>query len=166
MNKLLLIFLMMISFISISQEIEYPRYDIDSLGQKVVVMTIEQAQKLDNDTDLLEIFNKLDMTTTEFDSVCIKTINDKNVVISSQKVLIEKLNENSQTKDSTIKALQKQVVEYQLNKTLLQDEVNNLNERLKISDKSNRKMKTRMIVGGGIGGLAIVGLIVGILLIK
>jgi len=166
MNKLLLIFLMMISFISISQEIEYPRYDIDSLGQKVVVMTIEQAQKLDNDTDLLEIFNKLDMTTTEFDSVCIKTINDKNVVISSQKVLIEKLNENSQTKDSAIKALQKQVVEYQLNKTLLQDEVNNLNERLKISDKSNRKMKTRMIVGGGIGGLAIVGLIVGILLIK
>lgn len=166
MNKLLLIFLMMISFISISQEIEYPRYDIDSLGQKVVVMTIEQAQKLDNDTDLLEIFNKLDMTTTEFDSVCIKTINDKNVVISSQKVLIEKLNENSQTKDSAIKALQKQVVEYQLNKTLLQDEVNNLTERLKISDKSNRKMKTRMIVGGGIGGLAIVGLIVGILLIK
>lgn len=166
MNKLLLIFLMMISFISISQEIEYPRYDIDSLGQKVVVMTIEQAQKLDNNTDILEIFNKLDMSTTEFDSVCIKTINDKNVVISNQKVLIEKLNENSQTKDSAIKALQKQVVEYQLNKTLLQDEVNNLTERLKISDKSNRKMKNRMIIGGGIGGLAIVGLIVGILLIK
>ena len=45
-------------FISInvfSQEIEYPRYQVDSLGQSVVVMTIEQAQTLDNNSDLLEL---------------------------------------------------------------------------------------------------------------
>ncbi len=156
-------------FISInvfSQGIDYPRYEVDSLGQTVVIMTIEQAQKLDNNSDLLELFEQLNVQIGSYDSVCVKAVNDKNVVISEQKVLIDQLNNNLETKDLTIEALQKQVTEYQLREVMFNEQLVNLNGQIDLKDKQIRKMKTKMIIGGGIGGVAIVGLIVGILLIK
>ena len=75
-------------------KIEYPRYEVDSLGQKVLVMTIEQAQSLDNSTDLLVLFQKLNAQMSDYDSVCVKVINDKDKVIASQKMEIAKLKES------------------------------------------------------------------------
>lgn len=156
-------------FVSInvfSQEIEYPRYEIDSLGQSVVVMTIEQAQKLDNNSDLLVLFEQLNVQIGSYDSICIKAVNDKNVVISEQKVLIDQLNTNIETKDSTIDALQKQITEYQVREVMYDEQLTNLNGQIDLKDKQIRKMKTKMIIGGSLGGVAIVGLIVAILLPK
>lgn len=156
-------------FISInvfSQEIEYPRYEIDSLGQSVVVMTIEQAQKLDNNSDLLVLFEQLNVQIGTYDSICIKAVNDKNVVISEQKVLIDQLNTNIETKDSTIDALQRQITEYQIREVMYDEQLTNLNNQIYLKDEQIRKMKTKMIIGGSLGGVAIIGLIVAILLPK
>ena len=164
-----LLTLLTILFISInvfSQEIEYPRYEIDSLGQSVIVMTIEQAQKIDNNSDLLILFEQLNVQIGSYDSICIKAVNDKNVVISEQKVLIDQLNINIETKDSTIEALQKQIAEYQLREVMYNDQLTNLNTQISLKDEQIRKMKTKMIIGGSLGGAAIVGLIVAILLPK
>lgn len=157
---------LIISINVFSQEIEYPRYEVDSLGQSVVVMTIEQAQTLDNNSDLLELFEQLNVQIGSYDSVCVKAVNDKNVVISEQKVLIEQLNTNIDTKDNTIEALQKQVTEYQLREVMFNDQLTNLNNQIDLKDKIIRKQKTKMIIGGTLGGAAIVGLIVAILLPK
>ena len=165
-SLLMLLIGLFISINVFSQGIEYPRYEVDSLGQSVVVMTIEQAQKLDNNSDLLELFEQLNVQIGSYDSVCVKAVNDKNVVISEQKVLIEQLNTNLETKDLTIEALQKQVTEYQLREVMFNEQLVNLNGQIDLKDKQIRKMKTKMIIGGGLGGVAIVGLIVGILLIK
>lgn len=164
-NFLILIFLI-ISTISFSQEIEYPRYDIDSLGQKVVVMTIEQVQKLDNNSELLELFEQLNSQIGSYDSVCVKTINDKNIVISEQKILIDELKNSLDTKDSAIVNLQNQVTKYQVNEVIFSEQIENLNKQIDLKDEKIRKQKTRMIIGGGIGGVSIIGLILGILLIK
>lgn len=166
--RILLTFLIGL-FVSInvfSQEIEYPRYEIDSLGQSVVVMTIEQAQKLDNNSDLLVLFDQLNVQIGSYDSICVKAVNDKNVVISEQKFLIEQLNTNIETKDSTIGALQKQITEYQVREVMYGEQLTNLNSQIDLKDEQIRKMKTKMIIGGSLGGAAIVGLIVAILLPK
>lgn len=164
-SLLVLLVGLFISLTSFSQ-IDYPRYEVDSLGQKVVVMTIEQAQKLDNNSDLLLLFEELNAQISSYDSICIKAINEKNIVISEQKVLIEQLNNSLDTKDETIHNLQKQIAEYQLREVMLNQQITNLNEQIDIKDKIIRKQKTKMIVGGTLGGAAIVGLIIGILLVK
>jgi hypothetical protein len=53
-------------------------------------MTIAQAMKLDNNTELLGLFEELGVEIN-FDRVYIKVISDKDVVISKQKVEISNL---------------------------------------------------------------------------
>ena len=146
-------------------KIDYPRFEIDSLGQQVLVMTIEQAQNLDNGTDLLVLLQKQNTQMGQYDSVCVKVINDKEQVIASQKMEIAKLKESINNKDLQIKALQGEVVSYLKKILILEDQVNN---RQQVIDEKNlqlRKMKTKMIFGGLGGGVAIIGLILGLLLI-
>jgi chromosome segregation ATPase len=164
-NLLILLFGLIISVNSFSQ-IDYPRYEVDSLGQKVVVMTIEQAQKLDNNSELLELFEQLNTQIGNYDSVCVQTINDKNRVISEQKVLIEQLKSSLDTKDTAITNLQNQVLKYQENEILFNTQITNLNDQIRIKDDKIKDQKIKMIVGGSISGVSIIGLILGILFIK
>ena len=146
-------------------KIDYPRFEIDSLGQQVLVMTIEQAQNLDNGTDLLVLLQKQNTQMGQYDSVCVKVINDKEQVIASQKMEIAKLKESINNKDLQIKALQGEVASYLKKILILEDQVDN---RQQVIDEKNlqlKKMKTKMIFGGIGGGVAIIGLILGLLLI-
>ena len=168
-NFLTLIIGMILSLSAYSQysqpKIDYPRFEIDSLGQQVLVMTIEQAQNLDNGTDLLVLLQKQNTQMGQYDSVCVKVINDKEQVIASQKMEIAKLKESINNKDLQIKALQGEVVSYLKKILILEDQVDN---RQQVIDEKNiqlRKMKTKMIVGGLGGGVAIIGLILSLLLI-
>ncbi len=147
-------------------KIEYPRYEVDSLGQKVLVMTIEQAQSLDNSTDLLVLFQKLNAQMSDYDSVCVKVVNDKDKVIASQKMEIKKLKESLVNKDEQIVSLQGEVSAYLKKIFILEAEVDN---RQQIIDEKNlqiRKMKTKMIFGGIGGGVAIIGLILGLVILN
>lgn len=168
-NFLTLIIGMILSLSAYSQysqpKIDYPRFEIDSLGQQVLVMTIEQAQNLDNGTDLLVLLQKQNTQMGQYDSVCVKVINDKEKVIASQKMEIAKLKESINNKDLQIKALQGEVASYLKKILILEDEVTN---RQKVIDEKNlqlKKMKTKMIFGGIGGGVAIIGLILGFLVI-
>ena len=80
-------------------QIDYPCYQKDSLGQSVVLLTIEQAQALDNSTDLLVLFEKLNTQLTSYDSVCIKVVADKDRVIAEQTFQIKALKDLVGVKD-------------------------------------------------------------------
>ena len=147
-------------------KIEYPRYETDSLGQQVLVMTIEQAQCLDNGTDLLVLLQKINTQMGDYDSVCVKVINDKEVVIASQKMEIKKLKESLVNKDEQIKALQGEVASYLKKILILESEVANRQQVIDEKSLQLRKMKTKMVVGGLGGGVAIIGLVLGLLLIN
>ncbi len=149
----------------VSKPIEYPKFEVDSNGEQVVVMTITQAQSLDNGTDLLLLLEKLNTQMGDYDSICIKVINDKDLVIASQKVEISKLRESLNNKDEQIKALQGEVASYLKKIMILEDQLTN---RQQVIDEKNlqiRKMKTKMIFGGIGGSVAIIGLVLGLILV-
>lgn len=169
-NFLTLIIGMIFSLSAYSQysqpKIDYPKYETDSLGHQVLVMTIEQAQSLDNGSDLLILLQKLNTQMGDYDSVCVKVINDKEQVIASQKMEIAKLKESINNKDLQIKALQGEIVSYLKKILILEEQVTN---RQQVIDEKNlqiRKMKTKMIVGGFGGAVAIVGLILGLVILN
>lgn len=156
---------LLISFNSFSQGIEYPRYEIDSLGQKVIVMTIEQAQKLDNNSDLLALFEQLDANLNDYDSLCIKVIAEKDRVIAQQDVQISQLKSMIDNKDSQIDNLQAQISDYKNKEMGYIKEIDNKNKEIDLHVDKIKKLKTKMIVGGGLGGLTIIGLVIGIILV-
>jgi uncharacterized protein (DUF3084 family) len=128
-------------------------------------MTIEQAMKLDNNSELLTLFEKLNSQLGEYDSTCIKVINDKEKVISIQTVEISKLKESLNIKDEQIASLQHRIAEYIVNIGILQDQVKNREDVISEKDKQIRGLKTKMIFGGIGSGAAIVGLILGLIFI-
>lgn len=161
----LIIINMLFSF-GLYSQISYPRYQIDSLGQKVIVMTIKQAQELDNNSDLLELYKKSNKSAMYYDSICLMIVNNKEIVINKQKILISELNNNIDIKGNEIKNLQKQVTEYQMKEGMFNDQLVNLKEQISIRDEHIRKTKNKMILGGVISGSSIIGLIVAILVSK
>ena len=153
------------SFAQYSKPIEYPKFEVDSNGQQVLVITIDQAQALDNATDLLVLLERLNTQMGDYDSICVKVINDKDKVIASQKMEIAKLKESLNNKDEQIKALQGEVASYLKKIIILEGEVSN---RQKVIDEKNlqiRNLKTKMVLGGIGGGVAIVGLVLGLILV-
>ena len=80
--KAALVFALLFLFtLTAYSQIEYPRYDKDANGQAIVMLTIEQAQALDNNTDLLFMFEKLNSQIGNYDSICLKLVNEKEKVI-------------------------------------------------------------------------------------
>jgi hypothetical protein len=167
MKKLISLLVFLVFTLTLSaQSIEYPRYEVDSLGQKVIVLTIEQAQKLDNNSDLLLLLEKYAQQIAEYDSICVKTVNDKQKVIDLQKVEIKTLKENLAIKDKEIENLQKRVNEYIIKEAFWTEQMKLKDETIEIKDKQIRGLKGKMIWGGVGGGVAIIGLILGLVLVN
>lgn len=160
-----LIFTIISTLISLSLycQIDYPKYEIDSLGQKVIVMTIEQAQSLDNSTDLIPLLKKLNMQSNSSDSICIKVVNEKDVIIAKQEVQINQQKDLLSNKDQQIQNLKQTINEYKNKESLYQQEIKNKDAEINLHLKKIKNQKLKMIVGGSVGGLAIIGLIIGIL---
>ena len=157
----LLVILMTLCFSTIfaqltKPKIEYPRYEIDSLGQKVVTMTIQQAMKLDNDSELLSLFKKQSIEMADYETLCIKVISDKDDVIAKLNISIGRLDNQLTTKDEKIVVLQNEILEYVKNNGILQEQVNNRQKSIDEKDIQLRKLKTKMFIGGGLGGMAVV----------
>jgi hypothetical protein len=167
MKKFLLIALALIStLVAFGQSIEYPRFETDSNGQQICLITIAQAQALDNNSELLSLFEKLNSQMADYDSVCVKVINDKDNVIASQKLEISNLKKSLDNKDRQIDALQGEIAGYLKKIIILEGQVENRQQMIDLKDKQIRKMKTKMIFGGVGGGVAIIGLILGLVLVN
>ena len=135
--KYIILALMMTIFSLVALSQDYPRIEIDKSGKKVVIFTIEQAQRIDND---LEIYELLKKSRIQCDSlgiasvriidalshkviICEKTISelssqyaarDRQVAIlqvqnENQKESMEILEEQKRIKDMQIKGLREDV---------------------------------------------------------
>lgn len=166
MKRILTILFFLIFSLSAYSQIEYPRFEIDSLGQKVVVMTIEQAQALDNNSDLLALFEKMNSDIINYDSVCIKVINEKDEVINMQSIQIDKLKLALENKDAQISNLQKTLENKDKSILLLEKTLENKDKEIELHLGEIKRVKTKTLVGGLIGGTSIIGLIIALIAIK
>ncbi len=158
---LLVIFLIMCSAYSYAQ-IRYPKFATDSLGQKIVLLTIKQAQALDNQTDLLVLFKKMNQQIGSYDSTCIQVVNEKDVVIAKQTLQINTLNESLLVKTKQYTLQQKSISNLQEQIKSYKKESENDKISIDLYIKEIKKSKWKYGAGGGAVGIA-VGLIIGII---
>lgn len=149
---------------TMTSQIQYPRFATDSLGQKIIEMTIEQAQKLDNNSEMLELVKKLNSQMVESDSICLKVVSENEKVIALQKIQVSKLQESLSTKDDIIKTLQKEIKEHEMKEGVLEKQVDNRQEVIKEKDKQIKSMKRKLLFSRIAGGVITTGLLILILL--
>lgn len=169
MKKLIYIGFLFCFNSAFSQRIEYPKLEEDSLGQKIVIMTIEQAQKLDNDTDLLVMFEGLNQVIGTYDSTCIKSINKKDKIISDQTEQITNLKTTIGVKDSKVSEKENEIKAKESEIFTYKKEIENKNSEIDLRIKENNSIKWMYGIGGIISGGffgTFVGLICGILITK
>jgi len=162
MKKLLLAILILLPF-NIFSQIEYPRMEVDSLGQAIVIMTVAQAQALDNNTDLLILFEKLDGELGKYDEVCIRVIGQKDAVITVQDFEIKKLKESLTNKDDQIVKLQKEVTLYEEKDRSCERELAKKDEEIQLHKKEIRRVKLNTLLGGSITSVGVIGLIIALI---
>jgi len=151
MKSLLLVFMLLLSSLSFSQE--YPKIELNDKGEKVVVFTLEQAQKIDND---LEIYELLKVSRIKCDSLnlsYVKVIDEKN----NQIVILKNINKETEKqiidKDKQINLLVEQSKNLQKNIDLCDKQKVNNQEQIDGLEKDLRKMKWKGLAGGFIGGV-------------
>ncbi len=163
MKRLLFTMLLFLSvFISSAQDttstVTYPHYSVED-GQKVLVMTIEQAQKLDNDGEILKLFKQLNADFNSVDSACVKVVDAQGKEIAGLKVQIVALQSLDKTKTEEITNLKSQVSEYKAKDELNKQELEKKDKIITEKDGQIRKQKRQKIGGFIGGGAAIIALL-------
>jgi hypothetical protein len=161
MRKLftILITLVFTTMFSQGKQIEYPKFEVDSLGQKVIIMTIPQAMHLNNNSNILEKFEKLAEEMKDYETLTLKVIDEKNKAITKLDIVVKKLDGQILVKDDKIKALQGEILAWMQKNKILETEIVN---RQKVIDEKNSqlsRLKTKMVVGGIGGSVVIIGLV-------
>lgn len=161
MKKLLIIPILLLSFLSFSQD--YPKIELNDKGQKVVVFTLEQAQKIDND---LEIYALLKVARIQCDSLnlsYVKVIDEQR----NQIVILKSINEQDikqlSDKDKQIKNLTDQNSNLDKNIKLCDDQKVNDQKEIDGLKKDIKKTKWKSLGGGFLVG--VVATLVTILLV-
>jgi len=154
MRKIFTIVLMALSFICVGQK-DYPKLSTDSTGKKIVIFSYEQAQKIDNN---LEIIKLLEKAGTECDSLNLKYIKVINELENQNKLLnsgSDLLKSQIVDKNSQIENLKQQITNCETNNTdcdsqikLKEDQILTLKDELKTV-----KRKRNITYGAGILGV-------------
>jgi len=159
MKKFLFILIFFIIHLSAFAQTKYPRFEIDSSGNKIVLMTIEQAQKLDNNTELLSLFEKLNPQIGDYDTICIKVLGEKDKIINFQIVQISELRNLLLVKDEKILNLLKTSEGKEAKISNLNEIISNKDREINLHLKEIKKTKARYLIGGSLGG-AILGIVI------
>lgn len=156
---IILMTLVFMTMFSQGNRIEYPKFEVDSLGQKVIIMTISQAMKLNNNSNILEKFERLAEEMKDYESLTLKVINEKDQAIAKLDIVVKKLDGQIVVKDDKIKSLQEEILSWMVKNRVLETQLANRQSIIYEKDQQLSRLKTKMIIGGGLGTIALVGLI-------
>lgn len=135
----------------------YPRLDTDSLGTKIVVMTLEQAQKLDNNMEILKLLEQAIIDCDNLSTSYLKVIDEQKRTIALLEVDVKLLKEQIKDKDKAISNLQERLD----NALRLSDECekqkSELNGKVSVLEEEVSRLKTKRNIGYGVGVLGLIG---------
>ncbi len=141
--------LVLISFLSYSQE--YPKIELNQKGEKVMIFTIEQAQKIDNDLEILAILEKSKIQCDSLNLSYIKIVDAQNHQIVLLEKSVYELKAQIVDKDSQIGNLSVQIKNLEQSNNLC-DEQKLLKDKQIDGLKSDlQKEKIKKWLFGGVG---------------
>jgi len=158
-----LLFLLGMHFQAFSQT-EYPKIEKDPEGRTVVVMTLEQAQELDNATDLLALLEVANAKIADLDTLFIRVVADRDSIIREQGLQIELLKNQVVIKESEIQSLLAELRAKDETIKNLDKQIANLSEQNAEKDKVIRTLKVKSFLKSSIGGVIILALTAVVLL--
>lgn len=143
MKKILTLLLIVISTSVYSQNInlfnknkkttiEYPLITKDSIGNDIVILTLEQMRHIDNQLDILELMKESGVISNRIDTVYLEVINDKDSIIAKQDVMINKMEVLLENKSEQIENLKIQINLYMSSENIILENLKNKDEEIKI----------------------------------
>lgn len=160
MKKILLILMLLLSFSGFAQNNSYPKYITDGDTLRVV-FTIEQAQKIDNDLELLSMYKNASVNYDSVSNAYILVIDNMNNQIATLKLALntsEVINENN---TSLIRNLKGQITNYEQDLILAKQQSDNKDIIITNQKKEIKKQKTQKIIGF----ISAVGIAVGLIIL-
>lgn len=160
MKKIILIFIIsIIQFLGFSQD--YPRLETDSSGKKLVVMTYDQAQKVDNAFELLNLLEKAKIECDSLTLSYVKVID----LLKRQVSLLEvdiKLHKNQVIdKDKQIENLQQRLDNCEKIKSSCDQQIEVRDNQIGLLKKEITTLKVKKNIGWGVGiGGVVLGIII------
>jgi len=167
MKKILLITLSFILAFSAKSQLNqlYPRFYIQNGDTLGVIISIKQAQKIDNDYDILSLFKKSGKYSDSLQSSYILVVDNMGKEIAELKVKNSKFESIDSIQTEMISNLKLQILNYQKSDSLANKELADDNEIIKNYKKENTKLRIQKFISGTLGtGLLIT--VVTLLLVK
>lgn len=139
---------------------EFYVIDGDTVG---VIITVEQAQKIDSDLEMLKLFKQLDNQVQQVDEFYISVINSQNDKISILETTISKLRLASVNQDEMIKTLKDKIEKRKKDIELANQQIFNDQVIIQGLKEDLSKEKTKKIIGTattGTGAAILLGLLI------
>lgn len=153
---------MFFSFLTFSQK--YPRIEKDSLGNKFVIMTYEQAQKIDNTFELVNLLEKAGAECDSLSLSYVKVINKFEKQVSQLETDLILYKGQVIDKDNQIVNLTQRLKNCEDDSKLCNDQISVRDKQITLlnDEVSTLKKKRNIAYGVGIGG-TILGILLAIL---
>jgi hypothetical protein len=126
---------------------DLPQYYVQNSDTIGILLTIEQVQKLDNNTELLGLFEKLSIKCDSLDTYYVGVINNMNDKITILNYKVTKQDEAMKKQDDMVKDLKSQVANAIFRLELCEQQRNNDSTIIKGLKQDLTKAKVKGIAG-------------------
>jgi hypothetical protein len=131
---------------------DLPQYYIQNGDTIGVVLSVEQVQKLDNDVELLRLFEDLSLDCDNLDKHYIKVINELNQVVSIHEVQIKNLKSQNEILNGEIDKLKLAIVIKEKQLDIANKQKTNDSTQIVLLKKDLKKAKVKNFISWGSTG--------------
>ena len=162
-KSILLILIVIFSILSVKSQTlpNYPYFLKNNVGDTIgVVFSLAQAQRIDNDYELLSLLRKAKIQSDKNDSLSIVVVNELNEKVATLNLKVSALNDIDKLKDSEITNLKAQIELYRRDQSLSNTESAKKDTIINNDKREIRGLKTQRFLGFVIGGTALIYLLI------
>lgn len=139
---------------------DFPQYYVKGKDTIGVIFTVAQAQKIDNDYELLALLKKSKIQSDSLINAYITVVDLQGKQIAKLELKTSLLEDLNKIKDSEIENLKQQISQYKKDKVLSDSIIVNDNKQITSYKKEARKLRTQKYIFTGIGVAVAVAILV------